>query len=444
MPIVRGRNLTNLVAAAVLVLVFAAVIARQFAGRGPGVWTIFLAGALLTILAGVVTAEGAAEAVAGSAPVLLFLFSLFLFAAALERAGALDHLARWIVGRAHRAADLPAVLFLGFGVASAFLVNDALVLVGVPLLFSVAQRIRVDPKPLLLVLAFSVTVGSVLTPFGNPQNLLISTASGLSEPVSVFLRYLLLPTIVNLAFGAWYLRRAFAPQMAAHEADFEKVRDEAPVLFPGGGWKERLLRHPVLWVFPGTIVVLVTLDLAAAITGGPVVPIWETALAGGTVLLLVSPGRTEIVRRVNWTILLLFAGLFVVVAGAVAGGLVSAVESYVPIPGPANGAGGVGAILATSMLGSQVVSNVPWVALEIPLLTGLGYGGSTPVAWAALAAGSTLAGNVTLLGAASNLIVVEQAEKRGVPIRLGTFVRFGLPLAIVTLAVVFGTLLLGL
>lgn len=405
---------------------------------------IFLVGALLTVLTGVLTIGQAEEALAGSAPVLLFLFALFLFAEALEQAGALDHLARWILGRARSVVDLPAVLFVGFGVASAFLVNDALVLVGVPLLFSVARKVRVDPRPLLLVLAFAVTVGSALTPFGSPQNLLISTASGLPDPVAVFLRYLLLPTIMNFVFGAWYLRRVFAPEMAPHEAGFQRVRDGALALFPNGGWRRRLLRYPVLWVFPGTIVVLVTLDLTAAFTYGPAVPIWETALVGGVLLLLLSPRRTQIVQRANWTVLVLFGGLFVVVAGAVAGGVVSEVGSFLPLAGPTGTAGGLGAIMVTSVLGSQVVSNVPWVALQIPLFLGLGYGGSTPLPWVALASASTLAGNVTLLGAASNLIVVEQAEKGGIPIRLGTFVRFGLPLAVFTLVSVFGMLLLGL
>ena len=375
---------------------------------------------------------------------LVFLFSLFLFAAALERAGALEHFARWIVGRARRAVDLPAILFVGFAVVSAFLVNDALVLVGVPILFSVARRLRTDPKPLLLVLAFSATIGSALTPFGNPQNLLVSTSSGLSAPVTVFLRYLLLPTALNLGFGAWYLRRSFAREMTAHEAEFVAVKDRAVALLPKGGWRERLLRWPVLWIFPGTIVLLVGLDVAAAVAHGPNLPIWETAAGGAVLLLLLSPRRTQIVDRVNWTVLLLFAGLFVVVGGAVTGGVLSALESYLPVPGPGHPLGSLVAIVGTATFGSQLVSNVPWVALQIPLLTSLGYGGSTPTAWVALAAASTLAGNVTLLGAASNLIVVEQAERAGTTIGLGTFVRHGLPLAAFTLGTLLLTLYVGL
>jgi len=94
--------------------------------------------------------------------------------------------------------------------------------------------------------------------------------------------------------------------------------------------------------------------------------------------------------------------------------------------------------------GSQLVSNVPWVALQIPVLNGLGYSGGTPVVWMALAAGSTLAGNVTLLGAVSNLIVVDSAEKLGVKIRLREFVRYGLPLTALSVLVLVGCLALGL
>ncbi len=421
-----------------------AVIARQLLGRGPGVWTIFLAGAFLTVVSGALSVAGAESALAGAAPVLLFLFSLFLFAGALEKAGALDHLARWIVGRANRAENLPAVVFVGFGVVSAFLVNDALVLIGVPLILSVARRVRTDPRPLLLTLAFAVTVGSVLTPFGNPQNLLVAVGSGLADPVTTFLRYLLLPTVVNLAFGAWYLRRVFGPGVAPGRDRLDDGIEEAPPLLPSGGWGARLYRSPVLYVFPGTLLVAVTFDLAAAFSHGPAVPLWETTGAGAILLLLLSPGRRPIVERVDWTILLLFVGLFVVVASAVRGGVVGSVEGHFPIAGPSASLASLAAIMGTSVVGVQVVSNVPWVGLQIPLLAGLGYGPATPVAWMALAAASTLAGNATLLGAASNLIVVELAEKEGVAIRLGTFVRYGLPLSAVCLAVVFALLALGL
>ncbi|HXQ79427.1 MAG TPA: SLC13 family permease [Thermoplasmata archaeon] len=424
--------------------VFAAVIARQVTGRVAPVWLIFVGGGLAVAALGVLSESGLASALIAAGPTLLFLFALFLFAGALQSSGSVEHLAHWLIGRARRPRDLPLVLFCGIGLVSAVVVNDPLVLIGVPILVAVAGRIRTDPKPLLLVLAFSVSVGSTLTPFGNPQNLLVATQSGISDPVTTFLRYLALPTAVNLLLVGWYLRRVYGPSMPKADVEYDRLHAESPALFPRGGWSRRLRRHPVLWVFPGTMVVLVTVDLSAALTSGPAVPFWETALAGAAVLLCVTPARATTLRQVNWSILLLFAGLFIVVAGAVQGGVISALAGFLPIPGPGHPSGALLATVGASAIGSQFVSNVPWVALQIPVLTSLGYGGGTPVVWMALAAGATLAGNVSLLGAVSNLIVVDTAEKHGVHIRLGEFVRHGLPIAAITLLVLVALLSVGL
>ena len=420
------------------------MVVRQLSGRGPPVWTLFVAGGFATIASGVLSLGGAESVVGTSAPTLVFLFALFVFASALEAAGALEHLARWVIGLARRPRDLPFFLFIGIGLVSALMINDALVLIGVPILIGVAARLRIGAKPLLLVLAFSVTVGSTLTPFGNPQNLLVAVQSGVAAPVATFLRYLALPTAINLVLGGLFLRYVYRHEMPADDDAYARAHLDAPPLFPSGGWGRRLVDRPVLWVFPATMIALVGLSVASAIVPGPVPPSWEIALAGAVVLVVVSPYRTGVVQRVNWSILLLFAGLFVVVQGAVAGGVISAVEAYLPIPGPGHTSAAIAAVVGTSLAGSQLVSNVPWVALQIPLLSAIGYGAKSPVIWMALAAGSTLAGNVTILGAVSNLILVDAAEKRGVSIRLAEFVRYGLPLALLTVAVLIGCLAIGL
>ncbi|MGC2204326.1 MAG: SLC13 family permease [Thermoplasmata archaeon] len=413
-------------------------------GRGPPVWVIFVAGAFATAALGVLSVGGAETALANAAPTLVFLFALFLFADALQAAGAVDHLARWVVGQAPRPRDLPLVLFCGIGLISALIVNDALVLIGVPILIGVAARLNTNPKPLLFVLAFSVTVGSSLLPFGNPQNLLVAVQSGIASPVTTFLRYLALPTAVSLVLGGWYLRYVYGRSMPPADAQYARARASAPPLFPTGGWIRRLGDHPVLWAFPGTLIVMITLDVTASIVHGPIVPVWEIALAGAVILLLAAPNRGPVLQRVNWPILLLFAGLFVVVQGALDGGVITAVAGLLPIPGPGHPTGALLTIVGTSLVGVQVVSNVPWVALQIPVLTSLGYSGGTPVVWMALAAGSTLAGNISLLGAVSNLILVDAAEKMHVTIRLGEFVRHGLPIAAITISVLFAFLYFGL
>ncbi len=433
----------NLLAATVLGVTVGAVLARQLLLRGPPIWLIFLAGAVAMVAVGGLSVSAAGLAISNNLSILIFLFSLFIFAAGLEQAGALDHLARWILGRVGRPADLPFALFVAVGAVSAFVINDALVLVGVPVLFAVARRLRVPAEPLLLTLAFSVTVGSVLTPFGNPQNLLVSLESGMSAPVATFLRYLLLPTIVNLLLGGWYLRRVFRAQLAVREGGAAAVSPRVPLL-PRGGLLRPCLRFPTLLLFPVTLIVLVTVDVAASLTHGATVPLYVIALGGAVGVLLLTPGRSELFARVDWSIILLFAALFVVVAGAVAGGLLSGIEAILPIPGPGQPISATAAIIAASLGGSQLVSNVPWVALQVPVMHSLGYGASTPWAWVALAAGSTLAGDATLLGAASNLIVVQQAERAGVRISLTRFVRVGLPLTAITVAVLFAFLIVGL
>jgi Na+/H+ antiporter NhaD/arsenite permease-like protein len=440
-----GRPTNELwLAAGLLGVLYVAIAVRQITGRGPAVWTVFVAGGFATVLVGLLSISGAQQALSGAFPVLAFLFALFLFASELDRSGAVDHLAHWLVGRAGRAEDVPLLLFLGFGIASAFIVNDALVVLGVPLSIAIARRLHVDARPLLLTLAFSVTVGSVLTPMGNPQNLLVSVQSGISDPVATFLRYLLLPTAINLAVGALYVRRIFRRSMAGADARLDRLRAEAPPLFPTGGWYERIVEHPSLVLFPATMIVIVTTDVTATITGGPPVPVYAVALGGAVLLMLMSSHRGSLLTGVNWPILLMFAGLFVVVGGAESGGVIGHLQGLLPIPGPSHFGAALPAILASGVAGPQLVSNVPWVALQAPLLSSLGYGSGTPVAWMALAAGSTLAGNVTLLGAASNLIVAERGESLGVRITLGRFAEVGIPLAAITIGILAACLAVGL
>jgi Na+/H+ antiporter NhaD/arsenite permease-like protein len=433
----------NDVTAIILGGTIAAVIARQLLRHGPPMWAIFVTGAFVMVASESVPLSVASTAISANFSVLIFLFAIFLFVAGLEQAGGLDHLARWIVGQAGSSRNLPLVLFVAFAAISAFVLNDGLVLVGVPLLLALARRIRIPPESLLLTLIFSVTVGSVPTPFGNPQNLLVSLSSGIATPVATFLRYLLLPTVVNILLGGLFVRQLYGrriSQQVAHAAPPE----EPPVpLLPPGHLRPLLLRAPALLLFPLTMIALVTVDVTSSVTGGPAVPLYLVALGGALLTLLLTPERTHLFARVDWSILLLFGGLFVVVGGAVYGGVLSGIEAIVPIPGPGAPVPALGAILLSSLAGSQLVSNVPWVALQIPALHALGYGASTPWAWAGLAAGSTLAGNLTLLGAASNLIVVDQSEKAGIRIGMRAFLRGGLPLTFLTVGVLFVCLLAG-
>jgi Na+/H+ antiporter NhaD/arsenite permease-like protein len=433
----------NDLALLVLFATFAGILARQLLLRGPPVWGILGLGALAMVAVGGISPEGAGAVLRFDLPVLILLFALFVFAAALQQAGAIDHLAHWLVDRARDPTDLPFLIFLGFGALSAILLNDALVLVGVPVLVAAARRARVAPQPLLLALALSVSVGSAATPFGNPQNLLISLQSGIATPFATFLRYLALPTAVNLVVGGAYLRWYFPGARLGPPGEGTRPRSPRVPLVPAGSLRRALRRSPVVVLFPLTLAAVVGSEIGPSFGVGPTLPLDLIALVGALVVLLLSPGRVGLLLRVDWTILLLFAALFVVVAGAVQGGLLQLIAAALPLPNPHAPASANLIILLGGLGGSQLVSNVPWVGLQIPVLHALGFDATTPVAWCALAAGSTLAGNVTLLGAASNLIVVQQAERRGVRIGLREFVRVGAPLAVLTVGVLYLFLLVG-
>jgi len=431
----------DLLAAGVLAITLGAVVVRQLRTKGIPVWILIGLGALGMVLVGGLPAGNAVGSLVANGPILVFLLALFLFVAELERAGAFDHLSAWIAERAPRPEELPMAFFVGLGLLSAFVVNDALVLVGVPVLIRLAARLRVPPVPLLLTLAFSVSVGSALTPFGNPQDLLVSLESGLVDPVTTFLRYLLVPTLASLAVGGLYVRWAFGREMGGATAGAPVARRS---LWPAGRGAVVVARAPVLVIFPATLVLLLGSDLVGSIAGLPTLPLYLVALGGAGLVLLLASERTQLLVRVDWTVLALFAGLFVLVAGAVHGGVVLALESHLAVPGPNDPGRSIPLIVAGGVLGSQFVSNVPWVGLQIPVLHAAGYGGSAPWAWVALSAASTLAGNVTLLGAASNLIVVEQAERAGVRIDLRSFVRFGLPIALASIGILTVCLWAGL
>jgi len=155
--------------------------------------------------------------------VILFLFGMFVVGHALEDSGYLSHLAYHVFSRARTTGQLVMLILFGMGFASAFLMNDTLAIIGTPVVLLFARRHGISPKLLLLALAFAVTIGSVASPIGNPQNLLIAIGAGLPQPFITFLRYLALPTVVNL-FICYGVLRVFH-RREFHSAPLTHVRE---------------------------------------------------------------------------------------------------------------------------------------------------------------------------------------------------------------------------
>ena len=390
------------------VLIVAAVLlaVRQVRGRTFPAWAVALAGALVVVATGGISPGGAVAAIDWG--VLATLAALFVVGAGLGQSRLADEaLAR--LDRLPLSTPVLGVLLFGIALLAALVTNDAVAVVGTPFLVRLARRRELPTAPLLLLLMAGVTTGAVPSPLGSPQNLLIAASPALDSPFTTFLVYLGPPTLAGLAAVLVLFRLACPSVVGAAPASSAAAppRDD-------GGQRREL---PVL-VSLLVLGALVVAGIATGLGGGlPPLPPFAVALAAAAPLLLFGRDRRGLVSGVDWRTLLLFTGLFVMTGAVRGSGLVEASFGSV---------GSTAVMMTAAVVGSQVVSNVPLVAIALPFVEPHGTS-----ALMALAAGSTIAGHLTILGAASNLIVLESAGRMGATVSLRAFFRFGLPLVLV-------------
>jgi Na+/H+ antiporter NhaD/arsenite permease-like protein len=306
---------------------------------------------------------------------------------------------------------LVLLILFPIGLLSAILMNDTLAIIGTPVMLSIANRQNISPKLLLMTLAVAVTTGSVLSPIGNPQNLLIAS-SGITNPFVTFLQYLFLPSVVSLAIAFFILKVLYRNQFE-HQVALENFNMATP--------DEDLVKISKLAL--GLIVTLIILKILLGIIAPWIdLRLSYIALIACAPIILLSHERVKIVKNIDWTTLLFFASMFVLMASVWQSGLfqelligLSLDVTSIPI------------ILLIGVLFSQLISNVPLVALYLPLLT---VSSATTPQLMALAAGSTIAGNMLILGAASNVIIIQNAEKQGATLSFLEFAKVGIPLVI--------------
>ena len=370
-----------------------------------------LGGALAVLILGQIAPADALAAI--NIDVMVFLFGMFVVGEALSRSGYLDLLARQLFRHARTPGQLLFFVIFGFGLLSALLMNDTLAIIGTPLVLGLATRCRLPAKLLLLALAFAITTGSVASPIGNPQNLLVALDSGMGAPFVTFASHLLLPTILSLA-AAWLILFFFYRKGWSSLLDKEAGADPAPESDPA---LSRIVKCSL-----AVLLILSGANIAASLlTGAIALPLPLIGIAAALPVILFSSQRIAVLKSIDWCTLVFFAAMFVLTAAVWETGF------FQSLAGTA-GVTSVPTILATSIILSQFISNVPFVALFTPLILQAG-GGTTRLM--ALAAGSTIAGNVTILGAASNVIIIQQAESRGETLTFMEFMKIGMPLTLV-------------
>ncbi len=336
---------------------------------------------------------------------IVLLFSMMLIVGTLRLAGFFEWNASAVLRRLKPKYLLPAIIFT-CGILSAFFVNDIVCLVMVPFVLKITEKSQLKPLPYLLAVATASNIGSVATITGNPQNMLIGAYSGIGY--RDFLFHLgpiaALGLLVDWAVLSWIHRKELRA--------VEKVKDSIAV----PTMEARRLTKPLI--------------VAGAVVVGfffGVTPAMMAALGAAVLLITRTWNPHELYGEVDWGLLVLFVGLFVIVGGAENAGIVAQMLSFAQHWNLQR----LGTFTAMVGVLSNVVSNVPAVMLLKSMVPGLA---NAHTAWLDLAMASTLAGNLTITGSIANIIVVETSRPR-VRISFWDYVRVGVPITLVTMSI---------
>jgi Na+/H+ antiporter NhaD/arsenite permease-like protein len=369
-----------------------------------------LLGGSLMVGVGVLSAEEAYRAIDFNTITLLL--GMMIVVANLRVAGFFRVVNNWIGTYVHRPFTLLLAVVVSSGMLSAFLVNDTIYLVMTPLVLELVTRFKRNPIPYLLAIAMSSNI-SVATITGNPQNMIIGGVSRV--PYTMFAAMLAPVAVVGLVVVTLFIAVSYRHEFFTGE---HMQKTELPAHY-----------HGALLAKTGLVMVVMVVSFFLGQPAGKV------AIVGGAFLLLTRRVKPEkIYREIDWPMLVMFVGLFIVVAG---------LEKTVITPDITGAVGhlrldDVGILSGVTAVLSNLVSNVPAVLVLKPFIANLH---DQQRAWLVVAMASTLAGNFALVGSVANLIVAERAKARGVTIGFWSYFKVGAPLTLVT--ILFGAVWLA-
>jgi Na+/H+ antiporter NhaD/arsenite permease-like protein len=390
------------------VVIFAATYLIVAIGKLPGYQLdragAALVGASLMVGLGVVSLDQAYRAIDFDAITLLL--GMMIVVANLRLSGFFRLVGNFLVARARHPLVLLIAIVLVAGAFSAFLVNDTICLVMTPLVLDLVTRLKRDPIPYLLAIPMA-NIGSAATITGNPQNMIIGSLSHISY--GTFAAALWPVAAVGVVLTALLIALVYRREFLTNE--------RLPLIVA------RPTRYHRSLVVKS---VLVTVAMMILFFAGQ--PVAKVAIVGGALMLLTRRVKADkVYREIDWPLLLMFVGLFIVVTGLETGVLTKDTISAIGRLDLEN----VPALSAVTAGLSNLVSNVPAVLVLKPFVANA----SDPQqAWLVVAMASTLAGNFTLVGSVANLIVAQRARAEGVAIGFWTYFKVGAPLTLLTIA----------
>lgn len=363
-------------------------------------------GALLSIVLGQISIIQAIKSI--NLDVIIFLFFMFILGSALELSGSLENLAFKIFNKARSVDALVILMIFFFGILSAIFTNDTIAIVGTGLALILSRNHKINPKLMLLAVAFSVTIGSTLSPIGNPQDLIIAVFGQVPNPFYTFLKFNFIPMVLNSILAYLVLKIFFKKEF--HNEDLTHERAEV---------QDKSLAKIVFASSILLSLLILAKVLASYINPSYDFPLVYIAIFASLPIIIFSNRRFEILKEVDYKTLIFFASMFILMKSVFLSGAIQNALSKLNIADSEPTY-----IFGISIIISQLVSNVPASMILLPMVK------NSTTALMALASGTTIAGNLTILGAASNIIAIQKSEKEGHKITFIEFLKVGFVLTI--------------
>lgn len=395
--------------------------------------TIALIGAAITIVLGLVGQSKTIDGIINphyfinfvDFNVIFLLVSMMIIVLITTKSGVFNWIANELLK--HTKGHPVKILFaLGIftAVTSAFLDNVTTVILIMPITFAIARKLDVDPIPYLLTEIFASNIGGTATLIGDPPNIIIGSAGGLSfmdfiKELTPVVAIILIVVVAALAF-------VFKGKL---KATAEKMNEVAQID------NSHTITNKNLMLRSTFILALVILGFMLH----DVIHI-ETCVVAmlGASILLVFEKPNEIIKEVEWNTIFFFIGLFIIIGGLEASGGIKLMAEWILRVTQGSQAATSMIILWASGIISGIIDNIPYTATMAPMLVEIqktmGQDYSYPLWWA-LSLGACLGGNMTIIGAAANVIVSENANKEGHPIAFMRFLKYGVVVVSISLII---------
>lgn len=397
--------------------------------------TIALIGAAITIVLGLVSQTKTLNGILNphyfinfvDFNVIFLLVSMMIIVSITTRSGVFNWIANELL-KFTKGHPVKVLCALGIftAITSAFLDNVTTVILIMPITFVIAKQLDVDPIPYLLTEIFASNIGGTATLIGDPPNIIIGSAGGLS-----FMDFIkeLTPAIVIIFLAVvCLLTFIFKKKLIATPEKMKEVAqiDNSHTITD----KNLMLRSTIVLAL--VILGFMTHDIIHI----------ETCVVAmlGASFLLVFEKPTDILRDVEWNTIFFFIGLFIIIGGLEASGGIKLMAEWILKITQGSQAATSMIILWASGIISGIIDNIPYTATMAPMLVeiekAMGTAYTYPLWWA-LSLGACLGGNMTIIGAAANVIVSENATKEGHPISFMRFLKYGV--AVVSISLLIST-----